>query len=178
MATIAAEAPFHFLPLGAIIQAFYVGSTNIVQGFPEQSQYVSHNAPYFGETIGRVANRIKGAKINSLNGQSYSLAQNNGPNTLHGGIKGWGKRIWKGPEPVGIRDVLGVQSLKGGESVRFTLRDEDGEEGFPGTLEASVVYTSGTQVVDDKEVRVLSIEYEVKLVGGADETVVNVTNHS
>ena len=57
------SAPFQFLPLGAIIQTFLVGKVNIVQNFPKQSLYQSHNDPYFGETIGRVANRIKGGKI-------------------------------------------------------------------------------------------------------------------
>ncbi len=63
-----ADAPVSFLPLGAIIQSLKVGNTNIVQGFPEQSQYESYNAPYFGETIGRVANRLKAAQLDSVNG--------------------------------------------------------------------------------------------------------------
>ena len=173
-------APFQFLPLGAIIQTFQLGKTNIVQGFPSQALYTTHNAPYFGETIGRVANRISGATIKSLNNKSYKLAANNGPNALHGGEKGWGKRIWNGPTPVGVRNIAGLEGkLEGGESVTFTLRDEDGDEGYPGTLEASVVYTAGTQkTAEGKEVKVLGIEYQVELVGGPDETVVNVTNHS
>lgn len=168
-----------FLPLGAIIQELRVGGLNIVQGFPTQELYVSHNGPFFGETIGRVANRIAGAKLNSLNGgQTYSLAANNGPNNLHGGVVGWGKRVWNGPTPVGVRSIPGVDNLDGGESVKFTLVSEDGDEGFPGTVEATVVYTVGTQKQDGKEVVVLGIEYEAELVGGADETVINMTNHS
>ncbi|KAH6682487.1 putative bifunctional protein gal10 [Halenospora varia] len=175
-------APFQFLPLGAIIQAFIVGKTNIVQAFPKQSLYESHNAPFFGETIGRVANRIKGAKIDSLNGKSYTLAANNGVNALHGGVKGWGKRVWEGPKLIGIKSIEGLEGgkLEGGETVMFTLRSEDGDEGYPGTVDASVTYTAGTQkTADGKEVRVLGIEYVVELVGGdVEETVVNVTNHS
>lgn len=177
-------APFQFLPLGAIIQSILIGKTNIVQGFPTQALYESHNAPFFGETIGRVANRISNAKINNLNnGKSYSLAANNGVNSLHGGVKGWGKRIWQGPTPVGLREIPGLQEegkLEGGESVKFTLRSEDGDEGYPGTVEASVVYTAGTQKsAEGKEVKVLGIEYEVQLVGDeVEETAVNVTNHS
>lgn len=177
----ASQAPFQFLPLGAIIQTFLVGKTNIVQGFPKQSQYVSHNAPFFGETIGRVANRVGGAQINSLNNKSYSLALNNGPNSLHGGNVGWGKRVWQGPTPVGVRDIPGVGKVDGGESVEFTLRSEDGDEGYPGAVDVSVVYTAGTQLEGGKEVRVLGIDYEVKMVeDGSDvqETAVNVTNHS
>jgi aldose 1-epimerase len=177
----ASEAPFQFLPLGAIIQSFIVGKTNIVLGFPTTELYEKYNAPYFGETIGRVANRTKGAKIDSLNGKSYTLAANNGPNNLHGGVVGWGKRVWEGPTPVGIREIPGLEGskLQGGESVKFTLKSEDGDEGFPGEVDVSVVYTTGTQTTEDgKEARVLGIEYRAELVGGADETVVNITNHS
>ncbi|CAL3972059.1 hypothetical protein PZA11_005275 [Diplocarpon coronariae] len=176
------EAPFEFLPLGAIIKSFLIGKNNlnIVQGFPKQSQYVAHNAPFFGETIGRVANRIANGEIKSLNNKPYFLAKNNGANALHGGIVGWGKRVWKGPSLVGVRDIPGVENLNGGESLKFTLRDEDGEEGYPGTVDVSVVYTTGTQESESgTEIRVLGIEYEVKLVGdAAEETAVNVTNHS
>jgi len=173
------DAPVELLPLGALIQSFKVNGLNIVQGFPTQEQYVRHNTPFFGETIGRVANRLQGARVNDLNGRAYALAANNGPNTLHGGKVGWGKRVWKGPEPVGVRPIPGVEGLKGGESVRFSLVSEDGEEGFPGTVEATVTYTAGTQdVAGGKTANVLGFEYEVRLVGGADETVVNLTNHS
>ncbi|KAL6815767.1 galactose mutarotase-like domain-containing protein [Trichoderma sp. SZMC 28013] len=172
------DAAFKFLPLGAIIQSFKVKDTNIVLGFPEQEQYVKYNSAYFGETIGRIANRIKDAKINSLNGQAYPLAANDDLHSLHGGNEGWGKRIWKGPTAVGTKEIPGVQGLKGGESVEFTLRSEDGDEGYPGAVEAKVIYTSGNQVVDGKEVIVLGIEYEATLVEGADETIINLTNHS
>lgn len=79
-------APIQLLPLGAIIQSFVVNGTNIVQGFPTSDLYKSHNSPFFGETIGRVANRIKDGKIDHLNGKSYTLARNDEPNTLHGGV--------------------------------------------------------------------------------------------
>jgi len=174
-------AAFEFLPLGAIIQSVRIGDTNIVQNFPTEALYKSHNDPYFGETIGRVANRIKNAKIDSLNGKSYNLAVNNSPNTLHGGVIGWGKRVWTGPVPVGIREIRGVGGgkIEGGESVKFTLKSEDGDEGYPGTVEATVIYTSATSTTaDGKEIKLLGIEYEAELVDGADETVINMTNHS
>lgn len=174
----ATPAPFQFLPLGAIIQTFLVGKTNIVQNFPTQALYTTHNGPFFGETIGRVANRIAKGKF-SLNNKTYSLALNNGINALHGGNIGWGKRIWKGPTLIGVKTIPGIEGLKGGESVRFDLTSEDGEEGYPGTVEVSVIYTTGTVLEDGKEANVLGIEYEAKLVGGEDEeTVINITNHS
>ncbi|KAK0624922.1 galactose mutarotase-like domain-containing protein [Bombardia bombarda] len=174
------DAPVSFLPLGAIIQELRVGGINIVQGFPSQSLYESHNDPFFGETIGRVANRISNAKIDSLNnGKSYALAANNGPNNLHGGVVGWGKKIWDGPTPVGIRTIPGFDGLDGGESVKFTLVSPDGDEGFPGTVHASVVYTVAKQKQEGKEAILLGIEYEAELVGDeAEETVINMTNHS
>jgi aldose 1-epimerase len=172
------DAPFTFLPLGAIIQSMNIKDTNIVLGFPNQEQYVKYNAPFFGETIGRVANRIKGAQLDSVNGQVYPLAVNDGPNTLHGGKVGWGKLIWKGPRPVGTKQIPGVEGLEGGESVAFTLVSPDGDEGFPGTVETTVTYTTGSQTVDGKQAIVLGIDYEAKLLDGADETPVNLTNHS
>lgn len=168
-----------FLPLGAILQSFHVAGTNIVQGFPSQSAYASHNSPHFGATIGRVANRIQNATITSLNnGQSYKLGANDGPNNLHGGAKGWGKKTWEGPTPIGVKKEipgLNEQIHDGGESVVFKIRSEDGDEGFPGTVEASVVYTAG-KTAEGKTI--LAMEYEAKLLDGAEETVINMTNHS
>jgi aldose 1-epimerase len=175
------EPIFKFLPLGAIIQNFYINGTNIVQGFPNEEQYETHNTPFYGETIGRVANRIAGAKIENLNGETVLLTKNDGENTLHGGKVGWGKKLWAGPMPVATRKIPGFGGLIGAESLMFTLRDLDGNEGFPGTLDVSVVYTTGTQRTDDgKEVRMLGIEYQAVLADDEDvqETVVNITNHS
>jgi aldose 1-epimerase len=173
------DAPVTFLPLGAIIQTLNVGGVNIVQGFPDQSLYESHNGPFFGETIGRIANRVKNAQIDSLNGgKTYRLAKNNGPNSLHGGVVGWGKRVWDGPETVAARQVPGVDGLRDAESIKFSLLSEDGDEGYPGAVQASAVYTVGKQDQDGKEVTVLDLDYEAELVGGADETVINMTNHS
>lgn len=172
-----ANAPISFLPLGAIIQSLKVKDINIVQGFPTQDDYVKHNFPYFGETIGRYANRISGSKF-ELNGKTYPLVDNNKPNHLHGGTVGWGKRIWDGPKPVGTREIPGVDGLSGGESVTFSLVSEDGDEGYPGKVEVTITYTTGTQQVDGKEVIVLAMDYEAKLVDGAEETAINMTNHS
>ncbi|RKF76534.1 Bifunctional protein GAL10 [Golovinomyces cichoracearum] len=172
-----------FLPLGAIIKSFYVGGINIVQGFPTQHHYQKYNSPFFGETIGRVANRVANAEINSLNHRHYPLTKSDGEHSLHGGLVGWGKRIWDGPRSVHKRGIPGLTSLHdGGDSVMFRLESCDDDEGYPGSVEASVIYTTGTQHQNGKEVTVLSMEYEVQLLdddaNGVEETVVNMTNHS
>ncbi|KAH8175065.1 aldose 1-epimerase domain-containing protein [Sarocladium implicatum] len=171
---------FTFLPLGAIVQSFVVNGVNIAQGFETADQYKSHNGPFFGETIGRVANRISNHRLDSFNGgKTYKLAANDGTNTLHGGKVGWGKKEWQGPKPVGLREIPGVDGLEGGESVEFTLTSKDGDEGFPGTVEATIVYTTGTVKTDSgKEAVVLAMDYSAKLVDGADETPINMTNHT
>jgi aldose 1-epimerase len=160
---------FTFLPQGAIIQEFKVGGRNIVQGFPSAASYKSEHSPFFGETIGRVANRVSGAKINSLNGKSYALAANNGPNSLHGGVAGWGKWDFEGPTPV---------QRNGREAVLFKYLSKDGEEGYPGTVELRTWYIAGLDKDEGVEKTSLEIEYEVELVGDeVEETAVAVTNH-
>lgn len=162
---------FTFLPQGAIIQEFSVNGHNIVQGFQTADQYKQYNKVYYGQTIGRVANRISGAKIQSLNkNQSYSLTPNNGPNTLHGGKHGWGEQLFEGPKPL---------RRNGKESVQFTYLSPDGDEGFPGTVELRVWYTASEEDDAGRKVTVLNVEYEVEMVGddNPEETVVAVTNH-
>lgn len=170
------DAPITLLPLGACLQTLNIAGTNIVQGFPTQPDYASHNVPHFGLTIGRVANRLRGARIDALNNKSYALAANNGPNALHGGPTGWGRRVWDGPKPVGVRKVEGVAGAEG-EGVEFRIVSEDGEEGYPGTVEARAVYTAAKTVEGGKEVTVVEIEYSAELLSGADETAINMTNH-
>lgn len=165
------EDAFTFLPQGCIIQEFRIGGDNIVLGFPSEKAYADPKVSnaYFGETIGRVANRISGAKINSLNNKSYDLAANNGPNTLHGGVQGWGKRTFEGPKPV---------NRNGKEAVFFKYLSPDGDEGFPGTVECRVWFSAGKTEDEGVQKTALEIEYEVELVGDeVDETVVAVTNH-
>jgi aldose 1-epimerase len=167
--TMSSTKAFTFLPLGAIIQKFTVNGKNIVQGFPTAELYKQHNSPYFGETIGRIANRVSGAKINDLNGKSYSLTANNAPNALHGGINGWGKREFEGPSRV---------DRNGKEATLFKYTSADGEEGYPGTVEFRVWYVQETEKVDGANQEVLHIEYEAELVGDeVSETAINVTNH-
>lgn len=161
---------FTFLPLGAIIQRFTVNGKNIVQGFATAEQYKQYNAPYFGETIGRIANRVSNAKINDLNGRSYQLPANNGPNSLHGGNAGWGKREFDGPSEV---------DRNGKKATLFKYVSKDGEEGYPGTVEVRVWYVQEQEQVNGAQQEVLHIEYEAELVGDeVEETAINMTNHS
>lgn len=160
------ESAFAFLPLGAIIQEFNVNGHNIVQGFKTQDDYVKYNSPYFGATIGRVANRLKDGLLHNVNGQTYTLEKTNAPNALHGGSKGWDKRVFEGPTAV---------NRNGKEGVLFKYVSGHMEEGYPGTVEVKVWYTASKE--DGKTV--LEMEYEAELVGDeVDETAINITNHS
>jgi aldose 1-epimerase len=129
---------------------------DVVLGFDSLEGYLTPH-PFFGATVGRVANRIGGAKF-SLDGKDYKLAANNGPNTLHGGLKGFDKVLWK------AEDV----SSPAGPAVKFTYTSPDGEEGFPGTLSVAVTYT----VTDQSE---LKIDYKATT---DKSTPVVLTNHS
>ncbi|KAF2641205.1 aldose 1-epimerase [Massarina eburnea CBS 473.64] len=161
----AADNAFTFLPLGAIIQEFNINGKGIVQGFPTAELYKKHNTPFFGETIGRIANRVSNAKF-ELNGKTYQLPVNNGPNSLHGGDAGFGKREFLGPAQV---------ERNGKQATFFKYISKDGEEGYPGTIEVRVWYVQEKE--DGKEV--LHIEYEAELIGDdVAETAINMTNHS
>ncbi|MDO4566871.1 MAG: aldose epimerase family protein, partial [Oscillospiraceae bacterium] len=106
-----------------------------------------------GAVCGRFANRIAGGRF-ELDGREYRLAVNNGPNHLHGGIKGFDKRLWRGAAR--------------GESVIMDYVSEDGEEGYPGTLAVSVCYSLSTEGE-------LAIEYTAET---DRPTPINLTNHS
>jgi len=88
------------------------------------------NKPYMGAIVGRYGNRIANAEF-TLDGVKYTLAKNNGPNSLHGGVKGFDKVVWDG-ESLPNADGAGVA---------FTYLSKDGEEGFPGNLRVKVTYT-------------------------------------
>ncbi|KAL4281715.1 hypothetical protein GQ457_03G012620 [Hibiscus cannabinus] len=103
---------------------------DVVLGFDTVEPYVQGAAPYFGCIVGRVANRIKNGKF-TLNGTQYSLPINNPPNSLHGGLKGFDKRIWEVAE-----------YIKGNNpSITFKYRSSDGEEGYPGDVSVTATYT-------------------------------------
>jgi aldose 1-epimerase len=103
---------------------------DVVLGYDTAAEYVTNKTTYFGALVGRYANRIAKARF-TLNGRTYPLAPNDGPNHLHGGKKGFDTRHWRG-EPV--QDDRGV-------GVAFTYTSPDGEEGYPGTLKARIAYT-------------------------------------
>jgi aldose 1-epimerase len=131
--------------------------TNVVLGFDTLEPYLKGH-PAFGATIGRVANRIGQARF-TLDGREYRLAANSGPNHIHGGRKGFDKVVW------GAR-ILPPQAAAA--AVEFTYRSVDGEEGYPGTLDVTVVFTLN----DADELR---IEYRATT---DKPTVLNLTNHS
>jgi aldose 1-epimerase len=128
---------------------------NITLGFPKLDGYLQRH-PYFGSTVGRYANRIAKGKF-TLDGKEYTLATNNGPNHLHGGLKGFDAVIWKA-EPVKGADSVGV---------KFSYRSKDGEEGYPGNLDVTATYT----LTNNNE---LKIDYQAKT---DKATVINLTNH-
>ncbi|KAL1202720.1 hypothetical protein V5N11_018834 [Cardamine amara subsp. amara] len=121
---------------GATITSLSVPDKNgkladVVLGFDSVDPYVKGLAPYFGCIVGRVANRIKEGKF-SLNGVNYSLPINKPPNSLHGGNKGFDKKIW---------DV--AEHKKDGDKpfITFKYHSADGEEGYPGAVSVTATYT-------------------------------------
>jgi len=129
---------------------------DVVLGFDKLDGYLE-NGPHFGGIIGRYANRIAKARF-TLGGTQYPLAANNGPNTLHGGIKGFDKAVWKA-EP--------FENSKGVGLV-LTYISKDGEEGFPGNLNVKVTYTLSNK-------NELTFDYEATT---DKATPVNLTQHS
>lgn len=129
---------------------------DIVLGYDNLQGYID-KTPYFGCLVGRYGNRIGDAKF-TLDGTTYTLAKNDGPNSLHGGAKGFDKVVWSGRS---------VES-KDGAALELTYLSRDGEEGFPGNLKVTAVYT-------------LTNDNELKLDFSATTdkpTVCNLTHHS
>jgi aldose 1-epimerase len=119
---------------GAIIQAISVPDRSgrmgdVTLGYDSLSGYLT-DSPYFGAVVGRYANRIARGRF-TLDGQTYRLATNNGPNHLHGGLKGYDKVVWA------------AKSFQHGDTVgvNFQHTSPDGDEGYPGTLHISVTYS-------------------------------------
>ncbi len=129
---------------------------DVVLGFDNLKDYLERN-PHFGATTGRVANRIAKGKF-TLDGKEYKLAVNNGPNSLHGGLKGFDKKVWKAQTKEGPNGV----------SVELNYVSKDGEEGYPGNLNVTVTYT----LTNDNALR---IDYAATT---DKATPVNLTNHS
>jgi aldose 1-epimerase len=149
------------ITFGGIVTSLQVPDRNgkfadIVLGCDSVDDYAKRS-PYFGALIGRFGNRIAKGKF-TLDGVEYTLATNNGPNHLHGGVKGFDKVVW---------DAKPMQS-KEGPALKLTYRSRDGEEGYPGNLSCIVSYT----LTNNNE---LKITYEAKT---DKATIVNLTHHS
>jgi aldose 1-epimerase len=129
---------------------------NIILGFDTLEPYLA-GVPYFGATVGRFANRIAQGRF-TVDGSSYQLAQNNGPNSLHGGRRGFDKRVWQA-QPF---------ETPSGPAVRLSYVSAAGEEGYPGELSAHVTY----RLSDDDS---LAIEFEATTTA---PTPVNLANHA
>ncbi len=129
---------------------------DITLGFDTLAPYLAGH-PYFGALIGRYANRIARGTF-QLHGVTYTLAINNGPNHLHGGVRGFDKVMWRAQAGEGTGEA----------SVALRYVSPDGEEGYPGTLDATVVYT----LTDQDELR---LDYTATT---DRDTIVNLTNHT
>lgn len=145
------------LDYGAAVQSLCVKNaagtyTDAVLGYDTAEEYAKNDA-YLGACIGRVGNRLGGAEF-SLNGVRHRLYKNDGENHLHGGLRGFDKYIW--------------QAETGESFVRFSRVSPDGEENYPGTLQASVTYTLGGD-------NALHIAYDALC---DRDTLVNLTNHT
>jgi len=129
---------------------------DVVLGYETLDKYLDES-PYFGAIVGRYANRIAEGRF-TLNGKTYDLATNNGPNHLHGGSVGFDKRVWA------ARPFVDEH----GTGIEFSYTSPDGEEGYPGTLDTTVRYT----LTDDNQ---LIVYYEATTT---EATPVNLSQHT
>ncbi len=143
---------------GRLVSLLVPGNTDslvdVSVGFDSVLQYQNSTEPYFGATIGRYGNRIAKGRF-SLDGKQYTLFNNNGPNTLHGGKKGFQYVVWDAKQ-------------MGDSILELSYLSKDMEEGFPGNLQVKVVY----HITDANE---LKLTYEAVT---DKKTVVNLTNHA
>jgi len=130
---------------------------DIVLGYKNFEAYLEKGNPYFGCIVGRYANRIANGKF-KLDGAEYKLAVNNGPNTLHGGLKGFDKVVWEAKE---MKDSLS-------SGIELSYLSKDGEEGYPGNLTVKMIYS----LTNNND---LKIEYFAET---DKSTPINLTNHS
>ena len=146
---------------GAILTELHVPDrdgtlADVVLGFASLDGYVNVH-PYFGAIVGRNANRIRGAAF-SIDGTGYTVTANEGSNQLHGGRKGFDKVVW----------TAALLTTPAGRALELTYVSKDGEEGFPGTVTAKVVYT----LTNDDELK-------VEMQATTDKaTIVNLAHHS
>jgi aldose 1-epimerase len=146
---------------GGIVTSLKVPDRNgkfsdVVLGYDNLADYLK-DSPYFGALIGRYGNRIARGKF-TLDGHEYTLATNNYPNALHGGLKGFDKVVWD----------AGILASPGGAALKLTYLSKDGDQGYPGNLSVTVVYTL-------TEENALKVEYTATT---DKDTVINLTQHS
>ncbi|HEY8509006.1 MAG TPA: aldose epimerase family protein [Steroidobacteraceae bacterium] len=149
------------ITLGATLQALYIPdrdgrAADVVLGYATAREYLE-KPQYFGVTVGRYANRIAGGRF-QLEGRTYTLETNDGPNHLHGGARGFDKALWK------------IDSVTSGQEARVTLShvSPDGDSGYPGELRVTTAYSLN-------DLNELTIEYRART---NKPTIVNLTNHS
>ena len=147
--------------LGATLQSLIVPDKaghkdDVVLGYDSAQEYLTR-PNFFGASVGRYANRIAKGKF-SLDGKAYTLAANDGPNSLHGGVKGFDKRMWK------------IDAVTSGADAKVVMSyvSADGEEGFSGELKVTATYSLNEQ-------NELKLEYRATT---SKPTVLNLTNHS
>lgn len=131
--------------------------TDVVLGYDDVAGYESDKS-YFGATIGRYGNRIAGGQF-TLDGKTFQLPKNDGPNSLHGGSTGFNKRMWTGV----------TRSRADAQALELSYTSPDGEEGYPGTLKVKVTYSLLAKTNE------LRIDYQAST---DKDTVLNLTNHS
>lgn len=129
---------------------------DVVLGYDSLSDYLK-SSPYFGALIGRYGNRIAKGKF-TLDGKTYRLGQNNGPNNLHGGPKGFDQRVW----------TIDEHAVDNGAALKLTYLSRDMEEGYPGNVQAEVIY----HLTDSNE---LKINYRATT---DKKTIINLTQHT
>jgi aldose 1-epimerase len=149
------------MTLGATLQSLIVPDKagykdDVVLGYDTAQEYLTR-PNYFGASVGRYANRIAKGKF-SIDGKAYTLETNDGPNSLHGGAKGFDKRMWK------------IETVSSGPDAKVVLSyvSADGEAGFPGELKVTATYSLDEQ-------NELKLEYRATT---SKPTVLNLTNHS
>jgi aldose 1-epimerase len=156
------DVTMRVLTWGGVIQTLEMPDAhgdvdNVVLGFADLAGYVGDDDPYFGSLIGRYGNRIAGGSF-TLDGTTYQLPVNNGPNTLHGGPTGFDDQVWE------ATDVTDDEEA----ALRLHLVSPDGDQGFPGTVTTTVTYRL------DAESR-LTVHYEATTDA---PTVINLTQHT
>lgn len=149
------------LAWGAAVQQLVVpgrrGPADIVLGYDDMTGYLKASN-YFGATVGRYANRIAKGRF-TLDGKAYQLPTNDGPNALHGGLRGFDKHLWT---------IAAVHSGAKDASATLTYTSADGEEGYPGKMTVTAVFTL-------TETNELQVSYRAST---DKPTIVNITNHS